>query len=226
MILILENPGPVCIIYTWVTPSYQEYKEVSTAVWVVSSQHMSCRMPMDVKAQYWGWKGDKQEGFQNKYWGSQGQFREQSLCLNDKTSGEFRSVGSFGCSQGNSDEPTSLPMFGGNSNIYHFEVGSSSSSPGNSVTSLTRSNSTLSFSTKSKKFDWCTSSNDLDCWSRKNSQRKPRAGGSPSGLNTPSGGSTSSIISDGSFCETQRCLDWNKLVDNVFKEEIGKLNAN
>ena len=188
---------------------------------------MSCRMPWDLQPQYWGWKGGKQEGLQNKYWGSQGQLREQSFSLNDKTTGEFRSVGSFGCSQGSSDEPTSLPMFGENSNIYHFEVGSSSSSPGNSVTSLTRSNSTLSFSTKSKKFDWGISSNDLDCWTRKPkfSLNIP-SGGSPSGLNTPSGGSTSSLSSDGPFSETQRCLDWNKLVDNVFKEEIGKLTEN
>ena len=147
-------------------------------------------------------------------------------------SGEFRSVGSLGCSQGNSDEPTSLPMFGKNSNLYHFEVGSSSSSPGNSVSSLTRSNSSLSFSTKSKKFDWGISSNDFDCWSRKSCPRKSKfcpnipSSESPSCLNTPNGGSTSSLSSDGFFCETQRCLNWNKLVDNVFKEEIGKLTEN
>ena len=185
-----------------------------------------------MKAQCWVWKWGKKDGHQNKYWGSQGQLREQSFSLNDKTTGEFRSVGSFGCSQGNSDEPTSLPMFCENSNIYNFEVGSSCSSPGNSVTNLTRSNSTLSFSTKSKKFDWDISSNDLDCWSRRNSPPKNKfcpnipSGGSPSGLNTPSGGSTSSLSSDGPFSETQRCLDWNKLVDNVFKEEIGKLTEN
>jgi hypothetical protein len=232
MILILESPGPVSIIYTWVTPSFPEYKEVSTDGWLVGTKHISCRMPMDVKVQYWGWKGGKQEDLHNKYWGSHGQFRAQPFNLNDKTSGEIRSVGSVGWYQGNSDEPTSLPMFGENSNIYRFEVGSSSSSPGNSVSSLTRSNSTLSFSTKSKKFDMGVSSNDFDCWSSKNAPRKPKccpnipSGGSPSGLNTPSGGSTRSLSSDGSFSETQRCLDWNKLVDNVFKEEIGKVTEN
>ena len=221
------DPGkPSPSLFTWVTPSYPEYKEVYPAGWLVSTKHMSCRMPMDLQAQCWGWKGGKQEDLHNKYWGSHGQFREFE-CLNNKTSREFRSVGSVGCYQGNRDEPTSLPMFRENSNIYHFEVGSSSSSPGNSVTSLTRSNSTLSFSTKSKKFDWGISSNDLDCWTRKPkfSLNIP-SGGSPSGLNTPSGGSTSSLSSDGPFSETQRCLDWNKLVDNVFKEEIGKLTEN
>ena len=179
---------------------------------------------------HWGFKGQELEGLRNNFWSSLSNVGDKSSCLEEKPNVDYRSVGPFESRPywcDDSDGPTSLPSFGQNSKIYSFEVGSSSSSSGNSVLSLTRSNSALSFSSKSKKFDWGNSSSSRSSysWSRKISARSTNSpqGGSSSCLNTPRGGSSTSITSLGSSCEEKRCLDWSRVVDNVFKKEIGKL---
>eukprot|EP00092_Neocalanus_flemingeri_P069184 GFUD01084722.1.p1 GENE.GFUD01084722.1~~GFUD01084722.1.p1 ORF type:complete len:192 (+),score=45.10 GFUD01084722.1:23-598(+) len=180
-----------------------------------------------MQTNYLGCDGQDQDGLMNNFWISQSNLGEKSFCSEDEPREDYRSVGPFGSRPywSDSDGPTSLPSFGQNSNIYSFEVGSSSSSYGNSVSSLTRSNSVLSFASKSKNF-YCgkySSSSSSDCWSRKTSSQNTGSGSrthSPSCLNTPRGGSSSSL---GSSCQEKRILDWSRLVENVFKEEIGKL---
>eukprot|EP00092_Neocalanus_flemingeri_P004083 GFUD01004395.1.p1 GENE.GFUD01004395.1~~GFUD01004395.1.p1 ORF type:complete len:147 (+),score=40.10 GFUD01004395.1:27-467(+) len=120
----------------------------------------------------------------------------------DKSVGPFGSRNNFGESNG----PSSLPAFsnqGHKSNIYSFETSSSSSSGSNSGT-LTRTNSNLSLGTESKKFSWTGPDKTF--------------GGSSSGS------SSNSSNSSGSSRDLDKRLDWGKLVDNVFKQEIGKLS--
>ena len=137
----------------------------------------------------------------------------------------------------NTEEPTSLPLLGGNSkNFYQFEVGSSSSS---SNSSLTRSHSSLSFSTKSKSYSWGLS--PTTSWYRPEHARNLRHGPNTSTsrpsqattnctsrpsscLNTPRTSSASSICSSESGVD--RTVDWDRMVDKVFSEEVGECDQN
>ena len=162
----------------------------------------------------WGWNEGK---LGDNFWRSKAQL--------DNKSGRAHETATF-CDDSN--EPKSMPSFSKNSNIYCFEVGSSKSSTRNSVASLTRSNSTLSFSSQSKKYDWGMSISERtpssdSCWNLETSTDDNKTlGGSSSCLNTPYG-SSNSLSLFGSSCEKKKHLDWSGLVDNVFKEEIGKL---
>ena len=138
----------------------------------------------------------------------------------------------FFSNQCSSEEPTYLP-----SNIYQFEVGTPSSSPSSSSTSsLARSNSYLSFYTKSKPYssglsstassyrsDQVNISRSSSSWVYQGTPHSPNRScqGSSSSLNTPRIGSASSLCSSGSSSMINKGVDWDRLVDNVFTEEIG-----
>merc|ERR1719483_175751 len=185
-------------------------------------------MAVNMQTNYWGCQGKQHEGLRNNFWRSQSGFGGNAFCPEKETM-NFASIGSRPY-WGDNSGPPSLPALNQkpNSNIYYFEVVSASSSSGSSVLSLTRSNSALSFSSKSKKFDMGehSRSRSPDYWSRNEPSRRTGSGTfiphTGSGLNTPCGGSSNSLSSSISSQE-KRCLDWNGLVENVFKEEIGKL---
>jgi len=134
----------------------------------------------------------------------------------------------FLSNQWSSEEPTSLPP-----NIYQFEVGTpSSSSSSSSTSSLARSNSSLSFYTKSKPYSWglssttsCYRSDQVNssswAYQRTTHSTNRSCQGSSSSLNTPRIGSASSLCSSGSSSMINKGVDWDRLVDNVFTEEIG-----
>ena len=136
--------------------------------------------------------------------------------------------GSVNNSWSNDNEPKSLPCLANNNNLYHFEIGVQSVGSRNS---LPRTNSTLTLGSTPKEFQWGISNQSIsgsDCWywmksAKQSSHCSPN--GSSSNLNTPQNGSMSSVCSSSSYHGNQRCLDWGKLVDNVFREEGCKSQA-
>jgi len=195
-------------------------------------------MPGDMYIPAYGWTENRQGSLPqiNVGWNdSQHNNNNKNNCNNNNNNHAWNnSSHKFLSNQWSSEEPTSLPP-----NIYQFEVGTPSSSS-SSTSSLARSNSSLSFYTKSKPYSWGLSST-ASCYrsDQTNSMNHgPRSSsswayqgtthstnrscqGSSSSLNTPRIGSASSLCSSGSSSMINKGVDWDRLVDNVFTEEIG-----
>ena len=138
----------------------------------------------------------------------------RSQAAEQKTSGSFMDgclgFGPFGSksSYGTNSGATSLPTFvwkEQNSNIYRFELGSTSSSSSLSCsTKESEPTSMLTFGMEPKKFN-CHSNPFSDAYL----------------VNTSCHSGGSSRNSSGSGSTSQ--LDWGGVVENVFKEEIGMM---
>ena len=132
-------------------------------------------------------------------------------------------------------EPKSLPSFGpsNESCIYSFEMKNSESNFWDSEMHHAKNNTVLSLTSIPKKFEWIDQRNkqntNSSCWYWEKAdlyEKKVNSKSSSSSLNTPSGGSFSSLDSMGFSQDSRKCLDWSSLVDNVFEEQSQKRYTN
>ena len=155
--------------------------------------------------------------------GKRGSFQTDSIAnfgrtqSEQKTSGPSKEgclgFGPFGSRtfHGSNSGATSLPTFGlkkANSNIYNFELGSTSPTAGYSwSTKESGPSSMLTFGMEPKQFS-CHSNPFCTEYLMDTSQ------------SSHSGGSSRTSSGNGSTCSL---FDWGGVVENVFKEEIGKM---
>ena len=131
------------------------------------------------------------------------EFVNKQMEQNDASQCRQLTFGAFGSKFGTTSGPVSLPTDGWNninSKFYTFEIGSSSSGSSSlSSTPGSGPNSFLSFGMEPKNYDWAIKSfAEFDSASRGSSQSSKNNG-------------------------TKRHFDWGGMVENVFKEEIGKM---
>ena len=145
----------------------------------------------------------------NRNIGSGGRQEDQRNSQKEQTSGSL-TFGPFGSKSvfGQSFGPKSLPTVGSkniNSRIYHFELGNcSSGSSCSSSASSSGPSSAIGFGMEPKRYNW-----GLNCISK-----------TESSMQVASGGSSRSS----GYYGSKTSINLGEMVENVFKEEIGKMS--